>query len=198
MTISHLLEDFGPQTLNNGAYVITDDALEEARLASFESGYQAGWDDASAAHAAEQAHISTDFAQNLRALTSTYQDAYRHILEKLQPLLTQMVETILPNVAHDTLGNWVVFEMMKIAESHPNQKIDLIVSPESRAKLEGINIGSHSNLIHIMEDDTLNNGQVFFKYGNRERMIDLDRLLDEVKSLIHRFTKEFERKNTNG
>jgi flagellar assembly protein FliH len=128
MAISHLLEDFGPQTQTDGAYVITDDALEEARLASFDSGYQAGWDDASAAHAAEQSHISSDFAQNLRALTFTYQDAHRHILEKLKPLLTQMVETILPDVAHDTLGNQVVLEVMKIAAIHSKQRIDLIVT----------------------------------------------------------------------
>jgi flagellar biosynthesis/type III secretory pathway protein FliH len=198
MAISHLLEDFGPQILDGGSHVITDDALEEARLASFESGYQAGWDDASAAHAAEQAHISSDFAQNLRALTFTYQDAHRHILEDLQPLLTQMVETILPDVAHYTLGNRLVLEMMKIAESHPEQGVELIVSPESREIIERIDLGFLPNPIHFLEDNTLNNGQVFLKFGSRERMIDLDSLLDEVKQAFHGAMNEFERKNKNG
>lgn len=198
MAISHLLEDFGAQTRNDSGFAITDDVLEEARLASFESGYQAGWDDASAAHAAEQSHISSDFAQNLRALTFTYQDAHRHILEKLHPLFTQMVETILPNVAHATLGNRIVFEVMRIAESHPNQRVDLIVSPASRIKIERIDLEFQPDLVQLIEDDSLSDGQVFLKFGNRERRIDLDSLISEVKLATHEFVAELERQNQNG
>lgn len=195
MAISHLLEDFGPQTQMDGASVITDDALEEERLASFDSGYQAGWDDASAAHAAEQSHISSDFAQNLRALTFTYQDAHRHVLEKLKPLLTQMVEIILPVVAYDTLGNRLVFEVMQIAEIHPNQSIDLVVTPEGRTKLEMIELEIQPGLVHFIEDDSLSNGQVFLRFGNRERRIDLDNLISDIKLAVGEFIMEFERTN---
>lgn len=198
MAISHLLEDFGPQTQMDGANVITDDALEEARLASFESGYQAGWDDASAAHAAEQSNISSDFAQNLRTLTFTYQDAHRDVLEKLKPILTQMVETILPDAAHATLGSRVVFEVMQIAEDHSTQRIDLIMAPESRTKLEIIALKIQPGLVHFIEDETLSNGQIFLRFGNRERRIDLDYLLRDLKIKIHDFAMEFEGKDQNG
>ena len=46
MSIAHLLEDFTPQAGTAKVHLLDDDALEEMRLAAFEEGYIAGWEDA--------------------------------------------------------------------------------------------------------------------------------------------------------
>ena len=40
-------------------------ALEDARLAAYEQGYSAGWEDASAAQSSEQSRIRSDLARNI-------------------------------------------------------------------------------------------------------------------------------------
>jgi len=195
--IAHMLEEFGGQTQNEATRIATADASEESRLAEFENGYQAGWDDASAAHAAEQAHISSDFSQNLQALSFTYHEAHSHILSMLKPLLTQMVETILPNIAHKTLGTRVVMEVMEIAKLDSNQRIDLIMSSDSRQKLENLHIKEPTKLFQLVGDDSLSDGQVFIRFGKNELRIDLDSLLIKVNSTITEFLAEFERRAKN-
>ena len=195
--IAHMLEEFGGQTQNEATRIATADASEESRLAEFENGYQAGWDDASAAHAAEQAHISSDFSQNLQALSFTYHEAHSHILSMLKPLLTQMVETILPNIAHKTLGTRVVMEVMEIAKLDSNQRIDLIMSSDSRQKLENLHIKEPTKLFQLVGDDSLSDGQVFIRFGKNELRIDLDSLLIKVNSTINEFLAEFERRAKN-
>jgi hypothetical protein len=72
------------------------------------------------------------------------------------------------------------------------------VTPESRAKLEIIELEVQSGLIHFIEDDSLSNGQVFLRFGNRERRIDLDNLLSDVKLAVQEFITEFEGNGLNG
>lgn len=198
MPISHLLEDFSAPSHTQGRLDLSDDILEELRLSAFENGYQAGWDDASAAHAAEQAHISSDFSQNLQSLNFTYQEAYCHIMAMLKPLLIQMVETILPQVAHKTLGMRIVSEVIDLAQSHSNQKIELIMSPISRIKLENLSLPDLTTTIQFIDDESLSEGQVFLKAGQSERRIDLDGLLDDMKLAIDGFVHEFEKESQYG
>jgi flagellar biosynthesis/type III secretory pathway protein FliH len=197
-SIAHMLEEFGGQTRNEAIHIATTDPSEESRLADFENGYQAGWDDASAAHAAEQAHISSDFSQNLQALSFTYNEAYSHILSMLKPLLTQMVETILPNIAHETLGARIVMEIMELGRLDRNQRIDLIMSSESRKKLEKLHIKDQSKLFQLIGDDSLGDGQVFIRFGRSELRIDLDSLLLKVNSEIEEFLRDIEKRAENG
>lgn len=198
MAISHLLEDFSTQSLRQGAYMVTEDAFEESRLAAFENGYKAGWDDASAAHAAEQAHISSDFSENLQALNFTYQEAYSQVIGMVEPLLTQMVESILPKAAQETLGTRIISEVMNIVRIQSPQRIELITSPASRIKLEKLGIESLPTLVNLKEDASLGDGQVSIRFGKEEHSIDLENLLGDMSVLISEYITDYERKNHHG
>lgn len=190
MPISHLLEDFTSHT--QGPLVVSEDAFEESRLAAFENGYQAGWDDASAAHAAEQSHVSADFAQNLQELSFTYQEAYGHVMNMLKPLLTQMVETLLPHIAHETLGARIVSEVTEMARAQANPRVELTMSPASRTRLEAILTDEMPAMMQIIDDESLGDGQVFLRIGSDERRIDLDGVLSAIGSIMTDFTKKDE------
>ena len=51
--------------------------LEEAKLAAFEKGYTAGWEDAVAAQDDEVAELRADLGRNLQALSFSYHEAQR-------------------------------------------------------------------------------------------------------------------------
>jgi len=64
MSIAHLLDDFAASGQSEQG-LIQEVELEEERLASFEKGYQAGWDDAVKSQVADGRRITADLAQNL-------------------------------------------------------------------------------------------------------------------------------------
>jgi flagellar biosynthesis/type III secretory pathway protein FliH len=83
-------------------------AVEEAKVASFEQGYSAGWDDAVAAQQGDQTRIRADLARNLQSLSFTFQDARSHVLQAIRPLILQMVNRLLPEVAREALAPTVL------------------------------------------------------------------------------------------
>ena len=66
--------------------VLDTGALEDAKLASFESGYSAGWEDAAAAQADDQTRVSADLARSLQSLTFTYHEARNHVLKAIEQI----------------------------------------------------------------------------------------------------------------
>ncbi len=104
MSIAHLLEEF--DDLGDGAsdISISEMKLEEEKLQAFERGYGAGWEDASKAEAGDREKLTSDFANNLRELSFTYQEAYGQMVRSLEPLLTRIVSSVLPEIARKSLG----------------------------------------------------------------------------------------------
>ena len=74
-------------------------ALDEAKVASFEQGYSAGWEDAAAAQEGDQTRIRADLARNLQSLAFTFQDARTHVLQAIRPLILEMTTRLLPEGA---------------------------------------------------------------------------------------------------
>lgn len=73
--------------------------MEETRQHAYEAGYKAGWEDASSAHAAGQAELRAEVARNLQAMSFTYHEARGQILRAIEPLLTDIAASLLPEVA---------------------------------------------------------------------------------------------------
>ncbi|MBA3904750.1 MAG: flagellar biosynthesis protein, partial [Rhodocyclaceae bacterium] len=69
------LEAFDKVAATDGSIqpLVEATAVEEAKVASFEQGYSAGWDDAVAAQNGDQTRIRADLARNLQSLAFTFQ-----------------------------------------------------------------------------------------------------------------------------
>ena len=83
------LEVFDTVTTGDGAPqpLVEASALDEAKVASFEQGYSAGWEDAAAAQECDQTRIRADVARNLQSRAFTFQDARTHVLQAIRPLI---------------------------------------------------------------------------------------------------------------
>jgi len=177
---------------------VTAAELEKVRLEGYESGYQAGWDDATRAETDDQSRIGAEFARNLQDLGFTFQEARAHVMHALEPLLSGMVERVLPRLVSDTIGQTIVEELLPLASAAADAPIEVVVSPASRPALEGFLAQAVSVPFALVEEPTLTEGQVFLRSGKLERCIDFSSAVDRIGAAISGLYELNERAFQNG
>lgn len=165
----------------------TGAAAEEVRLAAYEKGYSAGWEDAATAHAGDQLRIREDLARGLRDLSFTYHEARSHVLRALEPLLTGMVEQVLPGLARQGLGAAVREIVLVEAAEAAGAPLHLVIAPANRAAIEAALEGETALPITLVCEPTFSEGQVHFRIGEEERVFDLDGVLGQIRRLMTDF-----------
>lgn len=178
MTIAHMYQDFGEAGAQQ--FVLTDEALEEQRLAAFESGYQAGWDDAAKAIAQEQALIASDLARSLQDMAFTFQEAQAALHAALEPLLGAILTKLLPKLAHDSLASHAIAQLMALSRELGGGTCIITVCPAQADRLMERLPEVAGLSVSVQPDVTLSDGQAFLRLGTRERMIDLDATIAEI------------------
>ena len=177
------LERFdAPQT--GGGEALSPAEAEEARLAAYESGYAAGWDDAQAAQAEDSRRVREDLARNLRDLSFTYQEARAGVLQGVAPLLRAMVDQVLPDIARATLGARVAEVIGAEAARLGSPPVQLVVAPADRARIEAALPPTPPFDLVLAVEPTLAEGQVHFRFGTEERALDLPALLERIRGLV--------------
>ena len=190
MSVTHLLEDFGESRPGNELFM-TDVMIEEQKLDSFEKGYQAGWDDSAKAQKDSSKQISQDFAQSIQDLSFTYQEAYTGFVTEMKPLMRQIVDTVLPKIAMDTLGLRISEMLEQELATHGAQPVRLATAPNSARTLSSLLPEGQAMPLDIEEDDTLAEGQVHLRFGTQsEREIDLQEVLDGISTAVDAFFQE--------
>ncbi|MET4101425.1 flagellar biosynthesis/type III secretory pathway protein FliH [Roseovarius sp. MBR-78] len=186
MSITHLLEDFDAAP-DETERTITDVSLEDERLTAFETGYQAGWDDAIKAQADDARRITADLAQNLQDLRFTYEEAHGAVMQALKPLLLQMTTTILPRLAQDSLGPRLAEMLHDMARDAGRLRAEITISPEDAPRLTHLLETDPAIEATLIEDDTLGPGQVYLRLGETEHEIDLGEVLAGIDAAIRGF-----------
>ncbi|WP_395542528.1 flagellar biosynthesis protein [Neotabrizicola sp. sgz301269] len=172
----------------NSTLVTTEiGAIEEAKLAAYELGYKAGWDDAASAQTDDQTRIGADLAHSLQALSFTYQEARAHILKALEPLLTEMVHHLLPEMARETLAPLVLEQVMPMAEDLADHPVTLVLNPAVRDAVGGLVTQATGLPLTLEEEPSLPEGQVYLRMGGAEAKVDLTRVTQEVCAAVHDF-----------
>ncbi|WP_424942659.1 flagellar biosynthesis protein [Aliiroseovarius crassostreae] len=163
---------------------ISEAELEAARLAGYEAGYQAGWDDATKADDNERERIGAEFARNLQDLGFTFHEARSHVMQSLEPLLASMVNKVLPELVSDTIGQAIVEEILPLAADAADCPIEVVTHPAGRATLEEFLSQNISVPLSIVEEGTLVEGQVHIRMGNTEKQIDLSGAVHRIGEAI--------------
>lgn len=189
MSILHLLEDF---TVTSGMETIpmSDIALEEQRLEAFESGYNAGWQDSVKAANDEAARIASDFAGNLQDLSFTMAEARADLLTALHPLITGMVNSVLPYLAQKTLGERVIETLDIMARNATDGPVRLVTSPANAEALQALLDDHNFTDATINTEPSLGEGQVHIRAFGSEQEIDLDAVLKQIDTAVTGFFEE--------
>jgi flagellar assembly protein FliH len=158
--------------------------IEANRMAAYEQGYKAGWDDAAQSQSDDQSRISADFARNLQDLSFTFHEAKSHVMKALEPLLTEVVSKVLPQLVSETLGQTILEELLPFAEEVSDAPIQIVVAPSGRAAVEALIDTSLTIPLEIIEEPTLADGQVYLRMGDLEKKIDMDGAIARIGAAI--------------
>ncbi|KMK68849.1 ABC transporter ATP-binding protein [Puniceibacterium sp. IMCC21224] len=172
--------------------------LEGEKLESFEEGYRAGWDDAIKAQSDDRTRISSDFAQNLQDLSFTYHEAYSQVLSAMTPLLEEMVNSVLPKFAQNSLGLHILEQLRAKSRDIGALDVEIVVSPQC---IEAVKVSLTQDFgfpLQLVEDDSMADGQADIRFGNMEQRIDLSEVLVGVDQALQGFVHENQRKIANG
>lgn len=171
----------------NSAVVLDVILLEEVKLAAYDSGYAAGWEDAAAAQSSDQTRVSADLARNLQSLAFTFHEARGHILRALEPLLTEVTGRLLPDLARETLAPLVLDILMPIDEKNVDVPVSLVLNPAARPAVESLLEQATGLPITVVEEPSLSEGQVYLRLGTVETQINLDRAIAEITTAVRGF-----------
>ena len=197
--IAHLLEDFGPRGTGSApAAGPSEDAQEAMRAESYEAGYKAGWEDCTTAQTNDRTHLSADFARNLQDLSFTYHEAHSKVLNAVRPLLSGIVETVVPEALRETLAVQIAAQLDTMARSAAAQQVEIAVAHGNLDATERLADQDFGFPLRVVEDDMLNEGQVLMRLGEQELEIDLGSVIDGVRHAVDAFFSDQDRSAAHG
>ena len=188
MTLIHKYRDFGSEHgISTETGTAKDVKVEEVRLEAYEGGYQAGWDDATEAHGNEKERVLSDLAQRLEDMAFTYQEAHAKIMLALEPMLTQLVTRLLPQMTEKSLQAHLLAQILDLAERSAAQSVELAVSPDTVAPLEALLKDRIDLPFAINAEPSLADGQAYLRVDQSERLIDLDAVTEATTEAFEAF-----------
>lgn len=194
-----LLEVFEDAEGDGEPVTLAPTEVEEIRLAAFERGYTAGWDDAATAQTAEVARLRADLGHNLQDMSFSYHEARSHMLRALEPLLQDMVTKVLPAIAREALGQMVLEQLRPAAEHLAEAPILVTANPVNREVIEAIVIGQAGIPMVFSGEASLGEGQVYLRFGQAESRVDLDGVIATIAAAVAAFFQiETEKEIVNG
>ncbi|MFM7336213.1 MAG: flagellar biosynthesis protein [Tabrizicola sp.] len=183
------LEVFDTAMAPDGSFqpMVEATAVEEAKVSAFEQGYSAGWDDAAAAQQGDQTRIRADLARNLQSLAFTFQDARSHVLQAIRPLMLEMINRLLPEVARESLAPTVLDALMPLAEEMADAPLTLVLNPNVRGQVENLVTQATGLPMVIEEEPSLPEGQVYIRFGTTETKVDLSQTAADIAIAVRAF-----------
>ncbi len=182
------LEVFAETTGGPLGTVVTDsEAMEEQRLAAYEQGYAAGWDDSVAAQDSDLAQQKSEVSRALQGLAFTYEEARAHVLRGLEPLLRAIVQHALPQAARGALAGIVLDAARPVAAELSDAPVTVVVNPATRPLVEQHLAEAAPFPYRFEEEPGLAEGQVHLRLGESEARIDLDEMLAAMSTAIDSF-----------
>lgn len=181
------LESFDMSGAEYGLASPSANDVEEVRLAAYEQGYRAGWDDAITAQNDEITRLRANLGRNLADMTLSHRDARRHVLAAIEPLLQDMVAKVLPTLARQTLGQMILDELRPVAEHLSAAPVLVRTAPDNLAMVSRLLTDASDLPLKVVADDTLGPGQAYLKLAESEMTIDLDRVIASMATAVGAF-----------
>ncbi|MEY8828765.1 ABC transporter ATP-binding protein [Sedimentitalea sp. XS_ASV28] len=195
MAIAHLLEDFSMiDRPEDPITEMSDDAIEDMRLASFEQGYTAGWDDAIRVQSEDKHRALAALAQNLEDFAFTYQEALSQMTRAIEPVFRTLLQKVLPEAMQESVGARIVEQCLDLAREQVEQPVMLVVPTGAGDALKPILQKDLAMQLAIRESAEIGPGQIQIRIGDSEREIDTAQLLasltQSVDAFYHTLTEE--------
>ncbi len=178
------LESFETGSERAAHVVKTLAELEEDRLAAFEKGYSAGWEDRSSTREGDEAKTRCAVGQSLQEMSFTYHEARHHLLETIRPLITTMIAKVLPQAARSSLPQMVAEEIRAVIQDMTDVPFTVTTNPASIPAIQELLAEQAGLSMTVKADPALQDGQAFIKFPDSETRIDLDDVITRIASIV--------------
>lgn len=198
MSVSHRYRNFG-ETKPTGVASESSDvsASEDEKLQAFESGYQAGWDDAIKAKNDEKEKLREELTRNLLQASFTHQEALSTMTASMKPALQQIVEKLLPALVTQSLAAHICEQIEELITGHTSQTVEIVVSQNSVQTVEDLIADRLPCSLIIVGSDSVTEGQAHLRLGAHEREIDLDTTMGQISEALNAFFHEVTREQVD-
>lgn len=196
MTLARLLEDFGPATRPTATPDERDVAREDQRLAVFEQGYSAGWEDAQAAQAGQDQRATEAFVAALEDLRFPYQEALAQMIANTAPVIDAILRQVVPGLIADHLARIVRDEVEALLRDPEHNRVEIVAAP-ARIGFLGKAMPQEFEAT-LLPDDTLDPDCVRIRVSATERQIDMSRIVWSLETAFAAFMHQTESGKTHG
>jgi flagellar assembly protein FliH len=181
MAIAHLLEDFTSRRAGaNERHLLTEAELEDVRLAAFEKGYGAGWDDALKSQGQKSVEISDGLVQAVNEMSFSYHEARAQLIRELEPVFLAMTQTILPASLQSTLGLRLVEKVTELAVGEGDLQVEVKVSDQDSDHVESALSSAGLQNVTVMTAPDVGPAEAYLNVGDREIHVDPSQLLADI------------------
>lgn len=168
--------------------IVTDiGTIEQAKLAAYEQGYAAGWDDGVAAQSEDQTRLRADLGRSLQGLSFTYQEARTHVLRALEPLIDSVLSRLLPAAARASLVPMVIETLQPLASELADAPVSIYIHPAVRPAVASVLSDSDALPVTLVDEPMLSEGQAVLRLGEIEMRVDLDAAMTAVVDVVRQF-----------
>lgn len=178
MTLHALFEDFAqpappaeaprPEPEEDAAQL-----SEEARLAAFEQGYAAGYEDATAAEEEARRRVGAALAARLEDLAFTYHEARVAVLREVRELVAAVGDGVLPGMGRAGFGAALAEAVSAELEARAACPVAVSVAPEAVEVVAPLMPEVPGFPVTLRGDPDLGEGQAVIGFPDGERELDL-------------------------
>ena len=173
--------------------VLEDTPSEEAFQQGFQEGLQAGIAQATA----ETAALSAELVHNIGNIDFTYAEARGELLGSLAPLLTTIVEKILPHCVAEGFAGQLTYLLLEAAKQDGAAAINLHIHPSQRAAVSTA-LTDSSAQVTLHDDPTLPPHAAWIGQGRKETLLDVDGLLMTISETLGAIHHQVDRTEHHG
>lgn len=171
------------------------ESFESLREQAFNDGIKSGADAASRAFEAEKIRTLTPILEALNDMAFAQIEARQMVLGSLQPMIDEMVNSILPQCAAEGLGAEISAVVSRAFEKSPQCQIVIAVAPESVSSIQQL-LASAKADYSVVPDATLDElgAKISWQGGHDE--INLNAAIADIRTAISNFFTTTEKTGT--
>ena len=183
MTLS-FLEDFDPARLPPPEPSTFNAELEEKRLAQFEEGYAAGWEDAISAQSENTRIANENLAKTIGDLSFTYHEACQHLQTSFLPVLEAMARHLVPPLMEKAFPRMVLDKLADILDDPDVSPLELRCAPERVNYFHETLAGIDHTLVTISSDPKCEKDTILLISADFAEQLDVKFIADEIISEV--------------
>ncbi|MEO9457582.1 MAG: hypothetical protein ABJG56_01240 [Lentilitoribacter sp.] len=164
--------------------------FDNEKLLAFDAGYQAGWDDATAARQVSDTNLCDALVENLQEISFSFHEAKSGLINEVRPLFDEVLDTLLPEVIRMSIGPHIMEQISSLAREASDQLILVEVSSDDFSSLRAFFEAQNLSSFELKEQVEFTAGQVLLRIGGKEIEIDFEQTLREIKASINNLFDE--------